>query len=614
VIDVAVAEVFTGDGDMKKIVNGWAGLIMVFLILGGCASVPARPQTLVPGDYSYLQEYMSWLIQKEMKKNEVTGLSIALVDDQKVVWAEGFGFADQGDQIRATPYTVYRAGSISKLFTATAVMQLAEQGKMDIDQPLQSYLPEFSIKSRFTSADPITPRSLMTHHSGLPPELLKGMWNKKTEPFEGEVKELAEYYAAYPPNFVFSYSNVGISLLGHALGNVAGRDFSSQLQTSLLKPLGMLHSKFSSPPDGSPLGSKAYRKGVEAQELPLRDVPAGGLNSCVVDLSRFMQMIFAKGRSGDHQIVKAETLDEMLRPQNTKVPLDLDFRIGLGWMLNPFGGIDAKLAGPVAHHNGATLYHRSQLIMLPEQKLGVVVLSNSATAGSVVSKVATETLKLALEAKTGLKQPEPKKQPTGEGDLSQEALQSYVGRYATLAGVVEVGKTSNHLTARFMNRSLRLVPRADGLFGLQYKLLGLFPISLGELDDDGFSTDKVSGRQILKVRSRGQEFLVGERIQLAPASDKWSQRTGDYEVANGGNDAVPFDKVSLRQDAGLLIVEYALPLFFDGKMSIALAPISDSEALTYGLGRGMGETIRVVKRDGEELLQYSGYLLRKKAR
>jgi CubicO group peptidase (beta-lactamase class C family) len=598
---------------MKNIVNGWTGLIMAFLILGGCASVPARPQTLVPGDYGYLQEYMSWLIQKEMKKHEVTGLSVALVDDQKVVWAEGFGYADKSDEIRATPYTVYRVGSISKLFTATAVMQLAEQGKMDIDQPLQSYLPEFSIKSRFSGTDPVTPRSLMTHHSGLPPELLKGMWSEKTEPFEGEVKELADYYAAYPPNFVFSYSNVGISLLGHALGNVAGKDFSSQMQISLLKPLGMLHSKFSSPPDHSPLGSKAYRKGMEAQELPLRDVPAGGLNSCVVDLSRFMQMIFAEGRSGGRQIVKSETLAEMLRPQNAKVPLDLDFRIGLGWMLNPFGGIDSKLAGPVAHHNGATLYHRSQMIVLPEQKLGVVVLSNSATAGSVVSKVATEALKLALEAKTGQKQPEPKKKATGEGDLSQEALQSYVGRYATLAGVVEVSKSSNHLTAQIMNRSLRLVPRADGLLGLQYKLLGFFPVSLGELDDDGFSIDKVSGRNILKVHSKGQDFLVGERIQLAPASDKWSQRTGDYEVANGGNDAVPFDKVSLRQDAGLLIVEYALPLFFDGKVSMAIAPISDTEALTYGLGRGMGETIRVVKRDGEELLQYSGYLLRKKA-
>jgi hypothetical protein len=330
----------------------------------------------------------------------------------------------------------------------------------------------------------------------------------------------------------------------------------------------------------------------------------------VLDLSRFVQMVFAQGRAGERQIIKPETLTEMLRPQNADVPLDLNFHIGLGWMLSGLGEIEN--AGRVAHHGGATLYHRSLLMVLPEHKLGVVVLANSASAEGVVSKVAIEALKLALQAKTGIVQPEQVKPVKGGTPLSEEALQSYEGRYATVAGIVSIGNKSDYLRAEVMNTSLRLVPRADGLLGLQYKLLGLFPISLGKLDTMGFSRAQVAGREILKVRSQGEEFLVGERIQTVPVPEKLSQRVGEYEIVNRGDDAVIFDNVRVRQDAGLLIVDYVTPLFSDKTMSVALAPLSDTEVLTYGLGRGMGETIRVVTVGSEELLQYSGYLLRKK--
>lgn len=162
---------------MKKI--GMGIFVVAFFMCSGCSTMPKKPDSLARKDYSYTKDYISWLIKKEMKKNDVTGLSLALVDDQRIVWAEGFGFADVGHHIPATPDTVYRIGSISKLFTATAAMQLAEQGRLDINQPLQSYLPEFSVKSRFASAISITPRTLMTHHSGLPSDLQKGSGLKK---------------------------------------------------------------------------------------------------------------------------------------------------------------------------------------------------------------------------------------------------------------------------------------------------------------------------------------------------------------------------------------------------------------------------------------------------
>ena len=598
---------------MKRALGLWTILLLV-VVQAGCSAAPTRPDSVARDDYAGLAKYLSALIRYEMKKQDVTGLSIALVDDQRVVWADGFGYADKAGKVPASPETVYRVASISKLFTATAVMQLAERGKLDIDRPLRDYLPEFSIRTRFPGSAPVTPRTLMTHHSGLPSDYLKGMWTRDPEPFTKVVDRIGEEYAANPPDTVFSYSNLGVTLLGHAVERIAGRDFAAHMQDCVILPLGMTRSSFSTGPDRSARAAKGYRKGREAEEYPLRDVPAGGLNSSVLDLSRFVRMVFAGGKAGDRQILEPETLAEMLRPQNAGVPLDLGFRIGLGWMLGGLDGTDMRQTGTVARHSGATFLYHGQLIVLPDRKLGVVVLSNSATAGSVVNKVATEALELALEAKTGVRQPERKKSAEGKGRLSEEVLQNYEGRYATLAGVVDIRNYPGGLRANAMNRTLLMVPRADGWLGLQYRFLGIFPVSLGELDDVGIMRADVAGREILKARMHGQEILFGERIRPTPVSGTWLQRTGEYEITNYGKDAPLVEKIRVFAEDDFLIVESAVPLLFKGRIRFALEPVSETEAIIRGMGRGMGETIRAVSVNGETMYSYSGYLLRKKGK
>jgi hypothetical protein len=230
----------------------------------------------------------------------------------------------------------------------------------------------------------------------------------------------------------------------------------------------------------------------------------------------------------------------------------------------------------------------------------------------VVNKVATEALKLALEARSGLKQPVQVVQPTGEGSLPRAELQAYEGRYASMLGVVDITKKSDYLRVEFMGKTLRMVPRPDGLLGLRYRLFGIIPISLGELDQVGISRAAVAGREIVKAGMNGKEMLVGERIRPVPIPEAWHKRVGEYEIVNAGEDATLVDRIRLRQDNGLLVVEYAMPLFTDGRMTLAIEPLSDSEAVISGLGRGMGETIRAVIVDGVEMLRYSGYLLRKR--
>jgi CubicO group peptidase (beta-lactamase class C family) len=592
---------------------------LLFFIIGvafaaSCSSAPIKPTSISLGDYEYTKRYVSWLIQKEMKKNDITGLSIALVDDQRIVWTLGFGYADKANKVPAAPETLYRVGSISKLFTATAVMQLVEEGKLDIDKSLQTYLPEFSIKTRFPDAAPVTPRSIMTHHSGLPSDFVKGMWSKNAEPFSTVLDHLKDEYVANPPNFVFSYSNLGVTILGHAVEKVSGREFVSYMDDAVLRPMNMAHSSFAPGPDLKQFLSKGYRDGKETEEAWLRDVPAGALQSNVLDLSKFMEMVFAQGKSGEHKILEPETLAEMLRVQNADIPLDLNFRIGLGWMLSGLGNIDIKNAGPVANHGGATLLFRSQLIILPEHKLGVVVLANSFTSGNTVGNVAVEAIKLALEAKTGIKQPEVKKPADSGTSLTSKDLQAYPGKYATIMGVARVIKKSDYLQAEFMDRTFRLVPRSDGQLGLQYKLFGFIPISLGKLDNVGISRASIMGHDVLIARLGEQELLVGEKINPTTISETWRKRAGEYEIVNQGEDIVAIDKPRLSYDGGLLLVEFAIP-FFSKKISrFALTPVSDDEAIICGLGRGMGETIKVIMIDGKEGLQYSGYQFKRKAK
>ena len=247
---------------MERASRFWT-ILLLTVCIADCSGAPTRAESVGRGDYAKVAEYVSKRIRYEMEKRDVTGLSIALVDDQRVVWAAGFGYADKAGNVPASPDTIYRAGSISKLFTATAAMQLAERGRFDIDRPLADYLPGFSIRTRFADAAPITPRSIMTHHSGLPSDSLKGMWTRDPEPFTRMADRLKDEYAANPPGAVFSYSNLGVTLLGDAIGKVTGRDFASHVGDTLLLPLGMTRSSFSTSVDRSPLGGEGVpeRKG-----------------------------------------------------------------------------------------------------------------------------------------------------------------------------------------------------------------------------------------------------------------------------------------------------------------------------------------------------------------
>ncbi len=593
--------------------SGLMGLaiLMLVLTLSACATPPAKPEPTIRGDYAYTERYLRWFIPREMRRVGVPGLSIALVDDQRVVWAQGFGYADAARKLPATTQTLYGIGSISKLFTATAVMQQVEQGHIDLDTPITQYLPEFSMRTRYTGSAPISVRNLLTHHAGLPGDYLKGMWSLHPAPFEQLLPLLRNEYVSYPPDLVFSYSNIGYALLGRLVEQASGQPYVAYMQTALLTPLGMSHSHYLTQSSDDPELAVGYRQGKPgAERYLLREVPAGALVSSVSDMSRFIRMCLADGRVDNHALLSQASLQEMWRRQNSHVALDMDFRIGLGWML----GLPAlDYAGLVVHHSGGTLGAASQLMLLPQHKLGVIVLANSPAASSALTGIAVQALKLALEAKTGLQEPPaPKEVAPMPLAMSVAQLAPLAGQYASNFGsVLSLQNKGSYLQTQFLGRTLALLPRTDGTFALQYRLFGWLPIDLAKLHEVSLSMQTLGERQIAVLHYKGQRVLAGMKLNPHPVSPAWLARTGRYVIVNKGDDGTLFENMQLSYENGLLILKYTLPEAPGFTPSIALDPVSDTQAVSQGLGRFMGETFRVMGAQGHERILYSGYELQR---
>lgn len=573
------------------------------LLLGACAAPAPVAENTTQGDYRYTEKYLSWLVDREMAQNDITGISMALVDDQQVIWQKGFGYADLENKIPATPETIYRAGSIAKVFTAAATMQLAEQGKLNIDQPLVAALPDFAIKTRFPKAGPVTPRNIMTHHSGLPSNFLRGMYVRDPGRFESVVDGLHEEHLAFPPNYVFSYSNVGMALLGATVQQISGEAFGDYMRQHFFAPLGMTQSSFA-----SRAVTKAYDSNKEIEVFSLRDMPAANLLSNVVDLSHFLQMQFADGKYQGHQVLSSATTHEMVRVQNANFPLTFNSYVGLGWMLH---GIEVPGGGTVASHGGSLPDSHSMMAILPEHKLGVVVLSNSATSAVSVSKIAAEGLRLMLEAKTGIRQEAKKIVRSPERTPTAEELRMFNGHFDTLVGLAKVSTESGKIDVDAVGHHFQLVPHEDGLLSLKYKVLGLVPVRVGAFEDIRLSIANVDGKQIIVGRIGGESLMFGEKLKPTSIPDSFLQRIGQYEII-GKIDGPSPNHIVLKEDDGLLVGEVRFPEKPELLLRIGFQPVSDHEAVTAGLGSGRGDTLRLINQDNEERLGFSGYQLRKK--
>jgi CubicO group peptidase (beta-lactamase class C family) len=549
------------------------------------------------------------LIEKVKKKYKVNGLSIALVDRGELVWAEGFGYADLRRRKRATAETIYRIGSLSKPITATAVMQLAQQKLIDIDKPLKTYLPEFNVRSRFqATAEDVTIRNILSHHSGLPTDLRKGMWTDA--PIESVAKQLHSEYLAYPPDMIFNYSNIGYTLLGHMLQKLSGAEFSSYMAEQLLQPMQMYSTGYRVREDMQSKLSRGY-KGKRAVRLPnIRDLPAYSMYSNVLDLSRFMRAYLSEGVLDGEAVLNPETVNEIFTVQNMDVPLDMSIQNGLGWYVE-YGSV--KGAHRVVRHGGDTMLFCSEVMMLPDDGLGVVVLANTKGSGSVIRKLANRILKFALKQK---QDSDPhhiavnRSQPRNRTFAKVNPLVPE-GKYATALGVLEINPKTNRICLCDINRRFKLVAKPGGWYGVAKKSIGKrLPSGFDILPDIQISSRLVNKREVIVAKRNGREFLLGERVRDEAIPAKWKRRVGRYKVLNPDS-GYEIRNTKVVIEHGMLSISYKIPKLSNKIISVPIRPISDTEAIVLGLGRMRGEVLQVVMVDGKECLRYSGYIVRK---
>src|SRR5437879_5132588 len=201
------------------------------------ANIPPR------SDYAAVTTKLESMIRQEMEDKQLPAFSIALVDGNQIVWAQGFGYQDPDHKIPATAQTVYRVGSVSKLFTDIGIMQMVEAGKINLDAPVSQYVPDFHPQNPF--AKPITFRELMSHRSGLLREPPIGNYFDPSEPtLQATVRSINSTELVYEPGTHLKYSNGGIAVLGYTLEEMNHQSFPEYLKQAVLRPLGMNASAF----------------------------------------------------------------------------------------------------------------------------------------------------------------------------------------------------------------------------------------------------------------------------------------------------------------------------------------------------------------------------------
>jgi CubicO group peptidase (beta-lactamase class C family) len=338
------------------------------------ATASAAPQL----ERADLEAWLDGLAPYALRQGNLAGLVVSVVKDGEVLLEKGYGYADVAAGVPMHPQrTVVRVASVSKTFTATAVMQLVEQGKVDLDRDVNEYL-DFRIPPGF--GRPITLRHLLTHTAGFeePPYI------RYDPPRSLRDHMLRVPDRIYPPGEIPAYSNYGLNLAGYIVGRVAGAPFTDYVEKHVLSAIGMEHSSFrmTLPARLAALESRTYLLAsdppfswdVVRQMAPI-EAPAGGLATTAHDMTRFMLAHLQGGRVGDSQLLREQTLQ--LMHASSFVPIPGAQPVALGLFRTDYNG--HRIIGHSGDGEGA----HAEMKLLPDQNVGIFMAVNSdgATTG-----------------------------------------------------------------------------------------------------------------------------------------------------------------------------------------------------------------------------------------
>ncbi|MBI1905741.1 MAG: beta-lactamase family protein [Rhodocyclales bacterium] len=555
--------------------------IAALLTACGGGSGSDAPSPPVDRPYARLIDELQREIPAAMAEHQVVGLSLALVDDQQVVWQAGFGVREAGKTDPVSADTLMRAGSITKLVTATAVMRLAEHGQFTPDAPLADALPGFHVRSRF-HADPaqadreVTLRQMLSHHAGLPETSLAGIGHAPGVVPGNLAQAVQGVHLTYPPGQLLAYSNLAYDLLGSVIEQRSGLAYEQYVTTQVLRPLGMTRSTVRTDPtqalahghiDGASVGTQA-----EDYDL----MPAGGLWSSAGELARFMQMVFNDGTLDGQTILRPQTLAQMLTPQHPDNPFDRDSQVGLGWFVTrpEVSGIAPGVA--VAQHDGSTGADHSILMLLPQHRLGVVILTNSDTGDAITAPYAEAILRRMWSEKTAQTPPPDPLLPTSDALAPTPAdLTGYPGIYRYTmgeSGVLELTSDGARLLLSTPGAAPQpLLRDADGWYRVAVD---------GGLDrETRLRVDTIGSERALLVERAGRgQATIATRISPTPIPPQWLARQGSYDASD------TFHLSLVAEDGWLALV-------LDDEEVYPLQALDANTAVVAGIGRGNGHVI-----------------------
>jgi CubicO group peptidase (beta-lactamase class C family) len=352
------------------------GMALLALIAPALASVhaaapaPAAPPQLSADD---LNAFFGGMVPYAIQRANIAGAAVAVVANGQLLFAKGYGYADlKSHRPVVADQTLFRAGSVSKLFTWTAVMQLVQERRLDLDRDINDYL-DFKVPEPY--GRPITMRDLMTHSAGFEDTVTDLFVARPSQLFP-----LRQYLVRhmppliFPPGKVVAYSNYGATLAGYIVQRVSGEPFDDYIMRHILQPLGMSHATFQQPLPANlrPLMASGYRSAADEHATPFELVeaaPAGALTTTVADLAKFMVAQLGDGSDGGAQILSPATLQEMHTPQGRPLP-------GMNGM--DLGFYDENRNGlRIIGHGGDTGVFHSDLHLVLGKGVGLVIMLNS---------------------------------------------------------------------------------------------------------------------------------------------------------------------------------------------------------------------------------------------
>lgn len=341
--------------------------------------------------------FSAWM-EGQIAYRGLPGIVVGVVSDQELVWGKGFGYADVKAKVPMTPATKFRMASHSKLFTAIAIMQLREEGKLRLDDPVVKYLPWFEPKPAGDDDGPITIEQLLSHSSGLQREA-GDHWVSFEFPTADELRHLfADRQAAFAPSVRWKYSNLAYAIAGQIIEQVSGQRWADYVDRNIFQPLGMLASSVDKDVPGLAVPYGRRMPDGTREVLPFVDArgmaSATGVTSNVEDMAKFVSAQFRRGARGGAQIVSTGSLREMHRIRSVEE----------NWMSGTALGFDITRIKDRTYvgHGGGYPGNTTQTLIQLDDKVGVIVLTNTndsnpsdiarqllATVGQAVAKAST---------------------------------------------------------------------------------------------------------------------------------------------------------------------------------------------------------------------------------